>query len=163
LIHHEISGVPNFFHLMEFSIIVAIEIWKLTINKQACHYQPFPAPFRKYLYIPRELSSVGRNIALYMQEQGFKPRTLHLFAIKVEFLVTRLIDKKRKRRGDYCSDQITLNWVNNFPHYYIYMHCLLLAWELTILSHFPILGTKLSYTCHFASKESKNSYCSLIY
>jgi hypothetical protein len=134
-----------------------------TLEKQYQFWRWNIGELKSRVSCPRELSSVGRNIALYMQEQGFEPRTLHLFTIKVEFLVTRLIDKKRKRRGDYCSDQITLNWVNNFPHYYIYMHCLLLAWELTILSHFPILGTKLSYTCHFASKESKNSYCSLIY
>jgi len=32
---------------------------------------------------PRELSSVGRDIAYFMQEPRFEPRTLHFFTIKL--------------------------------------------------------------------------------
>jgi len=37
----------------------------------------------KYENIPRELSSVGRDIAFYMQGPGFEPRTLHFSTIKL--------------------------------------------------------------------------------
>jgi hypothetical protein len=34
---------------------------------------------------PHELSSIGWDIALYVQEPGFEPQTLHLSIFKVEF------------------------------------------------------------------------------
>jgi hypothetical protein len=51
---------------------------------------------------PRELSSVGRDIAIYMQGSGFKPQTLHLFTLRVEFLATRLLDQKNIKKKLGC-------------------------------------------------------------
>jgi hypothetical protein len=43
-----------------------------------------------------ELSSVSRDIVLYMQGAEFELRSSHLSTLRVEFRVTRLLDKKKK-------------------------------------------------------------------
>jgi hypothetical protein len=52
---------------------------------------------------PHELSSIGWDIALYVQEPGFEPQTLHLFTFKVEFQKATRPPTKKKMDGR-CDD-----------------------------------------------------------
>jgi hypothetical protein len=50
----------------------------------------------RYIFMsPRELSSVGRNVALYMQRVGFEPRSSYLFILRMKFLSDRLLNRKK--------------------------------------------------------------------
>jgi hypothetical protein len=44
------------------------------------------------MYQSRKLSSVDKNIVFYMQGPMFEHQILHLSTLKVEFLVTWLLD-----------------------------------------------------------------------
>jgi hypothetical protein len=47
----------------------------------------------------RELSSVGWTLYYICRRPGFEPRSSHLSTIRLEFIVIRLLDQKRKK---YC-------------------------------------------------------------
>jgi len=48
---------------------------------------------------PRELSSVGRDIAYFMQGPGFEPRTLHFSTIKLCELYPEVLAQLAKCRN----------------------------------------------------------------
>jgi hypothetical protein len=57
-----------------------------------------------------DFNSVDRDTALYMYESKFEHQTSHLFILRVEFLATKLFDK-RKNSANY----IYWSWQNGLP------------------------------------------------
>ena len=46
---------------------------------------------------PRELSSIGKDIALFMQGLRFEPRTHHFLHLNMWALAIRLLEKEKKK------------------------------------------------------------------